>query len=111
MMKLVYKADNIAEAQIVKGMLEASGIEAYAGGYFLQGGVGEIPVMDFANIEVEEEDYARAREIIQEYEAKRPPPSKAPDPGAAKAASGARLLITVIAVMMLTALFLFLATR
>ncbi len=67
-MQLVFKAGNITEAQIVKGLLESNGIDAYAGGYYLQGGVGEIASMDFANVQVAEEDMLKARAIIDEYE-------------------------------------------
>ena len=99
-MKLVYRADNIAEGQIVKGMLEANGIEAYAGGYYLQGGVGEMSTMDFANIQVDDEDFAKAREIIQEYEAQRPaqPQAQVPESAAEKrTAFVAKLLIAFFA--------------
>src|SRR6056300_1511017 len=67
-MQLIFKAGNITEAQIVKGLLESNGIEAYAGGYYLQGGVGGIASMDFANVQVAEEDVSKARAIIDEYE-------------------------------------------
>ena len=68
MMKLAYKAANITEAEIVKGMLEANGLEAHVGGYYLQGGVGEMATMDFANVHVANEDFDKARELIHEYE-------------------------------------------
>ena len=67
-MKLAYKAANVAEAEIVKGMLEANGLEAHVGGYYLQGGVGEMATMDFANVHVQDKDLAKARDLIQEYE-------------------------------------------
>ena len=67
-MKLAYKAANIAEAGIVKGMLEANGLEAHVGGYYLQGGVGEMATMDFANVHVANDDFDKARELIREYE-------------------------------------------
>lgn len=67
-MKYVYRAANILEAQIVKGMLEANGIDANVGGFYLQGGVGELAPLDTARVYVEDEDVERARELIQEYE-------------------------------------------
>ncbi len=64
----VYRAANIMEAHIVKGLLESNHIEAYVDGYYLQGGIGELATMDFIGVSVEDEDEARARKIIDEYE-------------------------------------------
>ena len=69
MMQTIYKAANITEAHIVRGMLNSRGIDAEVGGHYLQGGVGELATMDFANVMVEEEDIALARKVIEEYEA------------------------------------------
>lgn len=52
----------------MSGMLRANGIEAHVGGYYLQGGVGDLAPINFANIMVEDSDYESAREIINEYE-------------------------------------------
>ena len=67
-MKIIYKARDVIEAHIVAGMLNASGIETYVGGYYLQGGVGDIAVHDFANVQVADEDVALARPLIAEYD-------------------------------------------
>lgn len=64
----VYRAANITEAHIVKGMLEANGIEAYVDGFYLQGGIGELATMDFASVSVDDENEKKARDIIEEYE-------------------------------------------
>ena len=64
----VYNAKDITEAHIVKGMLEANGINAYVNGHYLQGGIGELAAMDFASVHVEESDQQIARELIDEYE-------------------------------------------
>lgn len=64
----VYRAANIIEAQIVKGMLEANGIEAFVDGYYLQGGIGELSPMDFVSVSVEDEDEQAARDILQAYQ-------------------------------------------
>ena len=50
----VYRAANITEAHIVKGMLEANGIDAYVDGYYLQGGIGELAPMDFVSVSVDD---------------------------------------------------------
>ncbi len=67
-MNIIFKAANIIEANIVSGLLKANGIDAYAGGYYLQGGVGDLATMDFANVYVAEKDMPQAQQIIEDYE-------------------------------------------
>jgi hypothetical protein len=67
-MKIIYKARDIIEAHIVAGMLNANGIETHVGGYYLQGGVGDVTVFDFANVQVADEDVAAAIPLVAEYE-------------------------------------------
>lgn len=68
-MKIVYKARDIIEAHIVAGMLNAQGIETHVGGFYLQGGVGDLAASDFANVQVADEDYKRALPYIADYDA------------------------------------------
>lgn len=67
-MKLIYRAGDINEANIVAGMLRAHGIEAHVSGYYLQGGIGDLPPADFASVHVADEDIDAARALINEYE-------------------------------------------
>jgi hypothetical protein len=67
-MKLIYKASDINEANIISGMLRINGIEAHVGGFYLQGGVGDLAATDFATIHVPDEDIELARSLIAEYE-------------------------------------------
>ena len=67
-MKIVYRAGDITEAEIIRGMLESSQIEAHVSGYYLQGGVGDLQATDLAKVHVNDEDFTRAREILAEYE-------------------------------------------
>ncbi|ONF42911.1 hypothetical protein BTO32_14635 [Marinobacter lutaoensis] len=67
-MQIAYRARDITEAYIVAGLLEANGIDAYVGGHYLQGALGEIGVAGFSNVHVEDGDYARARVLVREYE-------------------------------------------
>ena len=67
-MKLVYRASDIIEANIVAGMLRAQGIETHVGGFYLQGGIGELAAQDFAHVHVGDEDEDLARKLIAEYE-------------------------------------------
>lgn len=64
----VYRAQNPTEAHIVCGLLQNSGIAAVVEGQYLQGGMGELPPMDYAAVSVPEQDAAAARELIQAYE-------------------------------------------
>ncbi len=68
-MKSVYQAANILEAEIVRGMLAAEGIESHVTGFYLQGGVGELAPADNARVLVDEQDAPRAAELIRDYAA------------------------------------------
>jgi len=64
----IYNAKDITEAQIIKGMLQAYDIEAYVGGQYLQGGVGDLAAMDFATVSVADEAADAARALLIKYE-------------------------------------------
>lgn len=64
----IYRASNITEAHIVKGMLEAHGIEAYVDGFYLQGGIGELATMDFTSVSVDDKNELQAKRLVDEYE-------------------------------------------
>ena len=67
-MKIIYNASNILEAEIVSGMLSANGIDSHVGGYYLQGGIGEVSASDFARVYVADHDMEAAGSVIKEYE-------------------------------------------
>jgi hypothetical protein len=67
-MQLIYRAGDITEAHIVAGMLRAHGLECHVGGHYLQGGIGDMAVQDFAVVHVADEDVAAAKELIAQYE-------------------------------------------
>ena len=64
----IYNAKDITEAQIIKGLLQAYGIEAYVGGQYLQGGVGDLAAMDFSTVSVADEAADAARDLVLKYE-------------------------------------------
>jgi hypothetical protein len=64
----VYDAADVTEAHIVRGLLLAHGIEAYVGGYYLQGGVGELAVQGFCSVLVAEGEAAAARALVESYQ-------------------------------------------
>lgn len=67
-MKIIYRADNILEAHIIAGMLNAADIPAHVGGHHLQGAVGEIAPVDFSTIIVDPEHETAAKVMISDYE-------------------------------------------
>ncbi len=66
-MQQIYQAANILEASIVKGLLEQADLQAYLNGYYLQGGVGELPASGTASLWVEDHQVEDAKLIIEEY--------------------------------------------
>ncbi len=79
-MLIVYRAKDLTEAHIVAGLLQAHGVDCHVGGHYLQGGMGEIGTSGFTNVHVEDEDYARAREVVEEYEQDLHQSAPEPDP-------------------------------
>ncbi|GGK69820.1 putative signal transducing protein [Amphritea balenae] len=67
-MQVIYRAADITEAHIMVGMLRAEGIDAEAGGHYLQGGVGELGAMNFATVSVAAKDVDTGIALIREYE-------------------------------------------
>ncbi len=67
-MQIIYKAADIVEAHIVAGMLQANGIDSHVGGHYLQGAIGELAPMGFANVFVADTDVVTALPIIKDYE-------------------------------------------
>jgi len=75
-MQTIYRAADIIEAHIVRGMLEAEGIEAEVAGFYQQGAVGQLAPQDFARVMlVDERDAARAEQLIAAYESRDPEPA------------------------------------
>ncbi|HST29090.1 MAG TPA: DUF2007 domain-containing protein [Rudaea sp.] len=68
-MKIVYRAANIIDANLLKNELEAAGIPAFIGGQYLTGAIGELPPMPLVNVMVAEIDWPRARAIAEKLDA------------------------------------------
>ena len=68
-MKIVYRAENIIDANLVKNALEHEGIPAYVSGQYLTGAAGELPPMSLVNVMVAEIDFPRARAIAEKIDA------------------------------------------
>lgn len=67
-MQVVYQADNVVEAELLKGLLETHGIACHTGGFFLQGAVGDLAASGFAQLWVSDDDLEAARALLQRYE-------------------------------------------
>ena len=64
----IYNARDIIEAHIIRGMLEAHGIEAHVNGFYLQGGIGDLAAHDYASVSVNNNDVDQARKLVKEYD-------------------------------------------
>jgi hypothetical protein len=97
----IYNAGDIIEAHIVRGLLEAEGIEAYVGGHYLQGGVGELATQDFATIHVIDEHADRAKQIIRDYERNQASPGPHADDTRRRNGSWLKSLFIVVSLVLL----------
>ena len=69
-MKKLYRAANLPEAHILRGLLAQAGIEAHVFNENAQGGLGQLPFTEaWPEVWVSEDrDLRRAREIVQAFE-------------------------------------------
>lgn len=68
-MKIVYRAENIIDAHLVKGALAQEGIVAFVNGEYLTGAVGELPVWNLVSVMVADQDVERAMVVAQAIDA------------------------------------------
>jgi hypothetical protein len=68
-MKTLYEPANVLEAHMLHDLLKQEGISSRVDGAYLQGGVGELPAAGFVRLVVDDADYARARSVIERWEA------------------------------------------
>ena len=68
-MHIIYRAENLFDAHLVKDALEAEGIPAFISGEYLTGAVGQLPAMDYIAVMVPESSLAMAGGIVREVEA------------------------------------------
>ena len=65
--KSLHTARHAAEAHLIRGYLESQGIAARVRGEYLTGGIGELPV-DMCRVwVVEDREFTRADELLQQY--------------------------------------------
>lgn len=72
-MRSVFEASTGLDAHMILNLLQTYGIPGRIEGEYLQGGVGELQAIGLVRVLVSEQDYTRAREIIDEWESIQPP--------------------------------------
>jgi hypothetical protein len=60
-MRVVYEAENIIDAHLVKGLLERDGVPAFVSGEYLTGALGELPVMGLVSVSVPDSEFPQAQ--------------------------------------------------
>jgi hypothetical protein len=70
-MRVVYEAENIIDAHLVKGMLENSGIPAYVRGEYLTGALGELPMMGLVAVCVPASEFPQAQGVLHAFHRER----------------------------------------
>jgi hypothetical protein len=80
--RIVYEAENIIDANLVKNVLENEGIVAFVSGQYLTGAAGELPPLALVKVMVAEVDWPRARAIAQSIDAELSERRSAPEPDA-----------------------------
>ncbi|WIG54654.1 MAG: hypothetical protein OJF61_000440 [Rhodanobacteraceae bacterium] len=65
-MRVVYHAEGIVDAHLVKDALEGAGIPAFVNGEYLIGGMGQLPARDFITVSVPEIFVEDADPVVRE---------------------------------------------
>jgi hypothetical protein len=68
-MHIIYRAENLFDAHLVKDALEHADIPAFIAGEYLTGAVGQLPAMDYIAVMVPESSMTTAGAIVSEVEA------------------------------------------
>lgn len=68
-MRVVYHAEGIVDAHLVKDALEQAGVPAFINGEYLIGGVGQLPARDFLTVSVPDVFVETADPVVREITA------------------------------------------
>lgn len=68
-MRIVYRAQNLIDAHLVKDALEHADVPAFISGEYLTGGVGQLPALDYVAVLVPESSIEAAEPIVREIDA------------------------------------------
>ncbi|QGZ32312.1 DUF2007 domain-containing protein [Stutzerimonas stutzeri] len=78
-MQRIYEPRDLLEAEMLRGMLAAEGIEVYLSGRHLIGAVGELPAAGLLGLMAVDEQAERARQLIAAYNGAEPLPGDEPE--------------------------------
>ncbi len=70
-MQVVYEAENIIDAYLVKGLLEQAGMPVYVRGEYLIGAIGELPVSGLVAVCVPAICIPEASLLLQDFREQR----------------------------------------
>lgn len=70
-MQIVYNAENLIDANLVRDLLEQAGIKSFVNGEYLSGAMGELPAHGLVTVSVSDPDQEKASAVIQEFRARR----------------------------------------
>ena len=64
-MKIIYRAENIIDANLVKAALAAEGVVAFVSGEYLTGAIGELPAWNLVAVMVADHEVERAMPVVR----------------------------------------------
>jgi putative signal transducing protein len=67
-MRIIYRAQNLIDAHLVKDALESADIPAFIAGEYLTGGVGQLPALDYVAVLVPASSVEAAEPIVREID-------------------------------------------
>lgn len=67
-MRIIYRAQNLVDAHLVKDALEHAQVPAFISGEYLIGGVGQLPALDYVAVLVPESSVDAAEPIVREID-------------------------------------------
>jgi hypothetical protein len=67
-MRIIYRAQNLIDAHLVKDALEGAEVPAFISGEYLTGGVGQLPALDYIAVLVPESSVDVAESIVREID-------------------------------------------
>ena len=68
-MHIIYRAQNLFDAHLVKDALEHGEIPAFISGEYLTGAIGQLPAMDYIAVMVPDSSIPAASAIVRDVEA------------------------------------------
>ncbi|RDS85341.1 DUF2007 domain-containing protein [Dyella psychrodurans] len=67
-MRIIYRAQSLIDAHLVKDALEGAEVPAFISGEYLTGGVGQLPALDYVAVLVPESSVDAAEAIVREID-------------------------------------------